>query len=48
MDKVGMNIPQNRYNKVTMYDEKSKKSKVYFVPVGQQLKVNGNTYNIQK
>ncbi|CDE60832.1 unknown [Fusobacterium sp. CAG:439] len=36
------------YNKVTMYDEKSKKTKTYFVPVGQNLTVNGKTYNLDK
>lgn len=36
------------YNKVTMYDEKSKKTKTYFVPVGQQLIVNNNTYDLDK
>lgn len=36
------------YNKVTMYDEKSKKTKTYFVPVGQNLTVNGNTYDLDK
>lgn len=34
------------YNKVTMYDEKSKKTKTYFVPVGQNLNVNGKSYDL--
>ena len=36
------------FNKVTMYDEKSKKTKTFFVPVGQNLTVNGNTYDLDK
>lgn len=48
MNKINYNMPQKGYNKVTLYDEKAKKSKVYFVPVGQQLTVNGNTYKINK
>lgn len=34
------------YNKVTMYDEKYKKTKTYFVPVGQNLTVNGKSYDL--
>lgn len=36
------------FNKVTMYDEKAKKTKTFFVPVGQKLTVNGNTYDLDK
>ena len=42
------NNPPDGYNKVTMYDEGSKKTKTFFVPVGQKLTVNGNTYDLDK
>lgn len=45
---AGSNNPPEGYNKVTMYDEKSKKTKTFFVPVGQNLVVNGNTYDLDK
>lgn len=42
------NNPPDGYNKVTMYDEGSKRTKTFFVPVGQKLTVNGNTYDLDK
>ena len=33
------------YNKVTLYDEKTKKTETYLVPVGKKINVNGKTYD---
>ena len=32
------------FNKVTMYDEKAKKTKTFFVPVGQNYKKNSTFF----
>lgn len=40
--------PNDGYNKVTLYDEKSKQTKTYLVPVGKIFTYGGNEYNIDK
>ena len=34
------------YNKVTLYNEKTKKTKSYFIPIGKNLVINNNSYDI--
>ena len=45
-DKIQGDISQSGYNKVKMYDEKLKKTTTYLIPFGQNLTVNGNTYEL--
>ncbi len=45
-----VNGPQNNgtpagYTKIKMYDEASKKTKTFFIPVGKKIKVNGKEHD---
>ena len=35
----------NGYTKIKLYDEKTKKTETFFVPVGKKISVNGKTYD---
>lgn len=36
------------YTKIKMYDEQSKKTETYFVPIGKKVTVNGKTFDPSK
>ncbi len=47
VDKINGTGPKG-YNRVTLYNEKTKKSETFFVPVGKKLTINDTTYDIDR